>query len=246
MANCVEVRLKGRLGRFDLDVAFSLPPAGVTGLVGPSGSGKSTLLRALAGLERLDGHVRVGEAVWQDGARFEPPHKRAVGYVFQHSALLPHLSVRGNLLYVTRRARAAPGALEAAVERFGLTSLLERSPERLSGGERQRVGLARALLSQPRLVLLDEPLSSLDVAARAELLQQLRTALSDVGVPSLYVSHDPAEVAQLTDRVLSLNAGRLGPPPCEPLHDRDALAGLPEDRVLALARAALRAGIAPS
>ena len=237
----LQARLSGRLGAFVLDVALEAGE-GITALVGPSGSGKSTVLRGLAGLERLSGKVRVGDEVWQDERRFAPPHRRAVGYVFQHAALLPHLSVRANLDYGRRRAGVGPAETDRVAALLSLEPLLERSPARLSGGERQRVALGRALLAAPRLLLLDEPLSGLDAEAKAALLPELRRALQTAAVPVIYVSHDPGELAQLADRVLSLRAGRIVEPATQA---SDPLAGLDAERLQGLARAAVRAGLSP-
>ena len=235
-------RLRGRRGAWTLDAELHAPAGEVTALVGPSGAGKSTLLRALAGLERMAGEVRLGEDAWQDAARFAPPHRRAVGFVFQHGALLPHLSVRANLEYGRRRARAPAAELDAAVALLGLEPLLERSPARLSGGERQRVALGRALATAPALLLLDEPLTGLDAAAKAELLPQLRAVLARLAAPVVYVSHDPAEVTRVADRVLHLRAGCVTESAAEPA-DAARLQGLSPADVERLAAAALRAGL---
>lgn len=231
-------RLNGCVGGLALDVSLEAPAGAVTGLLGASGAGKTTLLRALAGLERLEGEVACDGETWQDGRRFVPPHRRGVGYAFQHSALLPHLTAAGNLAYAARRSGSA--AIEPVADLMGLQGLLDRRPERLSGGERRRVAVARALLARPQLVLLDEPLTGLDPAARADLLPRLRGALTGLSVPVVYVSHDPAEVRKIADRVLRLAGGRLSPVAA----DADPLAGRSEAEVAALARAALRAGLA--
>ena len=206
----VAVALKGRIGALDLDVAFTVAQGQVAALIGPSGAGKTTVLRAIAGLERLVGGVSVAGEVWQNTQRFLPPHKRAVGYVFQDAALFSHLSVASNLRFGASRARGPALIDEAAVvELLSLSPLLGRSPARLSGGEGQRVALGRALLSQPRLLLLDEPVSSLDPDGRAEVLEALEAVHRALAIPVLYVSHDRAEVARLAGQVLSLDAGRI-------------------------------------
>jgi molybdate transport system ATP-binding protein len=210
----IVARFRGTLGAFELDAGFEAPMAGITALFGPSGSGKTTVLRCVAGLQMLaDGLLSVGGEIWQDGEVFRPSHQRSVGYVFQEASLFPHLSVRRNLLYGRRRALRR-GAREAArlddvVALLGIEGLLERSPLRLSGGERQRVAVGRALLSQPRLLLMDEPLAALDRMSKDEILpyfQALHTALS---IPVLYVSHDLAEVERLADHLVLLEAGRV-------------------------------------
>lgn len=207
MNDGVVARLAGRVGRFALDVALEAPAGGVTALVGPSGSGKTSVLRGLAGLVRLPGEVIVGGTVWQDARRFVPTHRRRVGCVFG-DGLLPHLSVAGNLAYAARRA-PAPGDRAAIVERTGLAGLLGRLPATLSGGEAQRAAIARALVSNPRLLLLDEPLSALDGEGRAALSDYLAGLLPTLGMPVILVSHDLGEVARLADRVVRLRDGRV-------------------------------------
>jgi molybdate transport system ATP-binding protein len=206
----IQAQFKGRLGGFVLDVALEAPETGVTVLFGPSGSGKTTLLRCLAGLTRLEGRLQVGGEVWQEGRRFTPPHRRRVGYVFQDAALFEHLSVRGNLLYGRRRAGLAKDAeFDRLVDLLGLEPLLERGPAKLSGGERQRVAIGRALLSAPRLLLLDEPLASLDAARKAEVIPYLDALKREAGLPVFYVTHDVTEAARLGDRMLMLRGGRI-------------------------------------
>lgn len=208
----IEARFSGQLGDFTLDAELSTPAAGVTVLFGPSGCGKTTLLRCLAGLERLPGRLVVEGEVWQDEARFLPAHQRPVGYVFQEASLLAHLSVRRNLLFGFQRTRDEQRInLDQVVSLLGLDHLLERGVARLSGGERQRVAIGRALLSQPRLLLMDEPLASLDRARKAEVLPYLERLHSDLAIPILYVTHDPAEAARLGDRQITLSEGRTGP-----------------------------------
>ncbi|MFP4616265.1 MAG: molybdenum ABC transporter ATP-binding protein [Thiohalorhabdus sp.] len=198
---------------FRLEAAFEAPPRGVTALFGPSGSGKTTALRCVAGLERApEGYLEVGGAVWQDekAGVFRPPHRRGVGYVFQEAALLPHRTVAGNLAYGYRRARG-PRRLDWAevVELLGLEPLLERRPAGLSGGERQRVAIGRALLANPVLLLLDEPLSALDRAAKAEILPYLERLRDRLAIPVLLVSHAMDEVARLADHLVLLEGGRV-------------------------------------
>lgn len=207
-------RFRGTLGSFHLDVAFDAPGRGVTALFGPSGCGKTSVLRAVAGLHRLaDGFFAIGGDVWQDGAAFRPVHHRPIGYVFQEASLFPHLSVRRNLDYGRRRALKG-GAEETIrfddiVDLLGLARLLDRAPGALSGGERQRVALGRALLSQPRLLLMDEPLSALDRFAKDEILPYFDRLRDSLGLPTLYVSHDINEVERLADHVVLMAAGRV-------------------------------------
>jgi molybdate transport system ATP-binding protein len=246
MSGTIRFDLQGRFGAFRLDARAEVPASGVTALVGPSGAGKTTLLRCLAGLARAEGEVQVGEALWQGSGRFTPPHRRGVGYVFQEPSLFPHLSVRRNLLFAARRAPASsPGlGFDEVVSIMGLGALIDRSPAALSGGERQRAAVARALLSRPVLLLMDEPLSSLDADAKAEVLPFLDDLHSRLALPILYVSHDAGEVARLADRVLRMDHGRLQGPFEAP--GDDALAGLDPAQVRALARAALAAGLEPA
>ncbi len=210
----IVARFRGTLGTFHLDAGFEAPMEGVIALFGPSGCGKTTVLRCIAGLQMLpDVHLSVGGEIWQDGAVFRPPHERSVGYVFQEASLFPHLSVRGNLLYGQRRAlrRGAEVAvrLDDVVALLGIEDLLERSPLHLSGGERQRVAVGRALLSQPRLLLMDEPLAGLDRLSKDEILPYLEALHDALSVPILYVSHDLAEVERLADHLVLLDAGRV-------------------------------------
>lgn len=209
----LHAKLAWRRGDMALDVDVTLPPAGITALFGPSGAGKTSCLRAIAGLERgSEGRVTFGDRVWQDNAHrvFVPPHRRRLGYVFQEPSLFVHRSVAGNLDYGFRRAgRPAHLDREGLIERFGLNALLDRRVSALSGGERQRVSMVRALLSDPALLLFDEPLSALDAAARSDLLgclENLRTALD---IPMIYVSHNIDEVARLADHIVLLDQGHV-------------------------------------
>ena len=209
--------LRARLLRshpgFTLDVDLELSGRGVTALFGHSGSGKSTCLRLIAGLERSPGTVvEVNGETWQDDALgiFVPVHRRALGYVFQDAALFPHLSVSQNLDYGRKRRPASrPVDANALVELLGIGPLLERRPDTLSGGERQRVAIARALLAGPRLLLMDEPLASLDPARKREILPYLERLHESLEIPVLYVSHSVDEVARLADHLVVLESGRV-------------------------------------
>ncbi|MES9854136.1 MAG: molybdenum ABC transporter ATP-binding protein [Candidatus Thiodiazotropha sp. L084R] len=208
----IEVQIKNRLGDFELDVSFTAPAQGVTALFGSSGSGKTSVLRAIAGLERpSEGLVRINDEIWQDQKRFVPIHRRALGYVFQEASLFPHLSVRRNLEYglhrVAEKERQIP--FHDVVELLGIAAFLKRETHKLSGGERQRVAIARTLLTSPRLLLMDEPLSALDHGAKQIILPYLESLHDEFGIPSLYVSHDPNEVARLADRMVLLEHGRV-------------------------------------
>jgi molybdate transport system ATP-binding protein len=208
----IAVKLQNRLGDFDLDVAFEAPAKGITALFGRSGSGKTSVLRAVAGLYRAPGAmIKINDEVWQDGRRFMPTHQRPLGYVFQEASLFPHLSVRRNLEYGMRRiaARERQIKFDDVVELLGITPLLQRATVRLSGGERQRVAIARALLTSPKLLLMDEPLSALDHGAKQAILPYLESLHDEFAIPSLYVSHDPNEVAHLADHMVLMDKGRV-------------------------------------
>jgi molybdate transport system ATP-binding protein len=199
---------------FALDVAFEVPGEGVTALFGPSGCGKSTILAAVAGLMRPDAGrmVRAGETLFDAAAGvFVPPERRRCGVVFQDARLFPHLTVAANLRYGLSRAPAdAPGpGFGEVVDLLGIAALLDRRPGRLSGGERQRVALGRALLSRPRLLLMDEPLAALDLARKAEVLPFLARLRARAGLPILYVTHALDEVDALADTLVLLEAGRV-------------------------------------
>ncbi len=210
--NGVSVNLRNRLGNFKLDIAFDAPARGVTALFGRSGSGKTSVLRAVAGLEQGGrGRIRFNGHIWQDDNRFVPTHQRPIGYVFQEASLFPHLSVKQNLEYGWRRIpkNRRRIAFDEAVELLGISPLLGRAPSLLSGGERQRVAIARALLTSPRLLLMDEPLSALDSNAKQAILPYLERLHDELAIPSLYVSHDPNEVARLADHMILLDQGKI-------------------------------------
>ncbi|MGD9804981.1 MAG: molybdenum ABC transporter ATP-binding protein [Hyphomicrobiaceae bacterium] len=214
-ARTIGVNLAGQLGSFLLEAVFDVPARGVTALFGPSGCGKTTVLRCLAGLQRLPGRVAIGDDVWQDSGAgiFRPPHERHVGYVFQEASLFAHLSVRDNLLYGARRVERSrrgngPG-LDDVVDLLGIERLLDRATTALSGGERQRVAVGRALLSEPRVLLMDEPLSALDRMTKDEILPYFERLHEQLSLPILYVSHDLAEVERLADTLVLLQAGRV-------------------------------------
>ena len=210
----LEVQLRHNLGAFTLDAAFTAPTPGVTVLFGPSGSGKSTVLQAVAGLLRPNqGRVVLDSAVLLDTARgtHVDAARRGCGVVFQDARLFPHLSVRTNLQYGARRAaRDATGpGFDEVVNLLGIAPLLARRPRHLSGGERQRVALGRALLSRPRLLLMDEPLAALDVPRRAEIMPFLQRLRDQAAMPILYVTHDLREVDRLADTLVLMDQGRV-------------------------------------
>jgi molybdate transport system ATP-binding protein len=196
---------------FELSVDLALPGEGVSALFGRSGSGKTTLLRCIAGLERAAGHLRVNGEVWQQGRRLLPTHERPIGYVFQEASLFGHLSVRENLNYGYRRIPAAARHVrfDETVALLGIGEFLDRPALQLSGGQRQRVAIGRALLTSPRLLLMDEPLASLDLQAKSEILPYLERLRTQLDIPVLYVSHSPDEVSRLADHLVLLEAGRV-------------------------------------
>ena len=210
----MSLRIKASLARegFTLDVDCAIPLAGVTALFGRSGCGKTTLLRIAAGLERVPGgEVVFGDLVWQQGGRFVPLHRRRIGLVFQEPSLLPHLSARGNMLYGYRRTPEGERRmhLPEVADMLGIGDLLDRPVDRLSGGQRQRVSLGRALLTSPNLLLLDEPLSALDTQTKREIMPFLARLAAEAGVPMVMITHAPAEVERLADRVAFMRDGRI-------------------------------------
>ena len=197
---------------FTLDIDLNIPSRGVTAIYGHSGCGKTTLLRAIAGLERCnEGFLKIGDMVWQDGHFFMPPEKRSLGYVFQEASLFSHLNVRKNLEYGLKRVPQHENkvSLEQAIELLDISDLLERHVEQLSGGERQRVAIARALATSPKILLMDEPLSALDLVRKHEIMPYLESLHDELKIPVLYVSHAPGEVARLADHLVLLEKGQV-------------------------------------
>lgn len=208
----LQVDISAQRGAFRLNAGFSCATPGVTALFGRSGSGKSTLVAALTGLlPGVTGRVQLGGEIWLDTQRGirVPAERRRIGCVFQDSRLFPHLSVQGNLDYAQSRARDRPAFVgrEALIDVLGIGALLTRRPATLSGGERSRVALARALLSQPSLLVLDEPFANLDLARREEVLPYLERLRDDMGLAIVYVSHQYDEVLRLAGQVVLLDAG---------------------------------------
>ena len=209
------VRFDGKVtrGDFELDVAFDVAPGEVLGVLGPNGAGKTTLLRAIAGLEHLSrGSVVVHSQVWQDEAIALPPEGRAAGVVFQDYRLFPHLDVRDNVAFAARAAGVPKAEARARaatwLTRLGLAELARRRPAQLSGGQSQRVALARALATEPRVLLLDEPMAALDAGARIDVRAFLREHLTAFAGPVVLVTHDPLEAMVLADRLLVIEGGR--------------------------------------
>jgi len=208
----ISVTLRHRFPAIRMDIAFEVASPGVTVLFGPSGSGKSTIINAAAGLLRPDiGVIEIDGRVLADtrSGVWLPPERRRAGMVFQDSRLFPHMSVATNLRFGMRRV--APGAIhfDDVVSLLGIGALLDRRPHTLSGGERQRVAIGRALLAQPRLLLMDEPLASLDAARKAEILPYLTRLKTALKLPILYVTHAMDEAAQLADSMVLLDAGQV-------------------------------------
>ena len=214
--NLIEAKFYLPRRNFLLDVQFTLPAHGICAIFGASGSGKSTLLRCMAGLERApNGYCKIHQHIWQDEKIWLPTHQRPIGYVFQEASLFPHLTVNQNLQYGVRRIPTPqhdPQHDNVASHIFQLLDiehLLPRKPHKLSGGERQRVGIARALIIQPQLLLMDEPLSALDDARKQEILPYLERLRDELSIPILYVTHSRHEVMRLADHILLLDQGRI-------------------------------------
>lgn len=198
--------LRARLGAFTLELAHDFAPTGITALFGPSGAGKTSLLRIIAGFERAEGRISYRGARWLEDGRATPPHRRSIGYVFQEARLFGHMTVAGNLRFAARRARADLAPTVAALD---LEPLLARRPATLSGGERQRVAIGRALLTRPKLMLMDEPMAALDLRRKAALIPAIAALPREFGVKVIYVAHALEEVTQLADRMVVLDQGRL-------------------------------------
>ena len=206
----IDARFLLRRPGFCLDVAFTLPAQGLTVIQGASGSGKTTILRCIAGLEQADeGHLMVLGKCWQDAHTMMPTYRRPIGYVFQEDSLFEHLTVQGNIVFGCRDRSCLPDSLLPLIETLGITHLLHRRPAALSGGERQRVAIARAMAVSPTLLLMDEPLSSLDPERKAEILPYIEQIRDAHKTPILYVTHDAAEAARLATRLIRVEAGRI-------------------------------------
>jgi molybdate transport system ATP-binding protein len=207
------VKVEKKLGDFSVNVSFT-SDSGATALFGPSGAGKTTIINMVAGLLKPDrGRIELdGDALFDDTAGIDvPASRRRIGYVFQEGRLFPHMSVKHNLGYGRWMSghAADPVGFDHIVELLNIGSLLDRRPGRLSGGERQRVAVGRALLMRPRLLLLDEPLASLDAPRKRDILPYFERLRDEAIVPIIYVSHDAAEVRRVAKRVIRLEAGRV-------------------------------------
>jgi len=211
VTNNIIAQFRLNRGDFQLTSEMTLPYRGVTALFGKSGSGKTTILRCIAGLEKAQGRLQVGEQIWQNDDVFIPPHQRAVGYVFQDSNLFPHLTVAKNLNYALKRQLSRDNALsfDEVTGLLGIQEYLQRMPSELSGGQRQRVGIGRALLSNPKIMLMDEPLASLDLHSKAEILPYLNQLHNRLDIPIIYISHVPEEFVTFADFMVLLDAGKV-------------------------------------
>lgn len=208
----IDVDIGQRLGAFHLEVKFSAA-APIVGLFGRSGSGKTSVVNAIAGIGKPQhGSIRINDTVLFDAARRInlPPDKRRVGYVFQDALLFPHMDVASNLLYGQRLRPSADRFIdeERVVDLLGLRALLHRKPLALSGGERQRVAIGRALLAQPRILLMDEPLAALDIPRKTEILEYIERLRDELDIPIVYVSHSVIEITRLADTVVVLSDGK--------------------------------------
>ncbi|WP_448546902.1 molybdenum ABC transporter ATP-binding protein [Thalassotalea fusca] len=195
-----------------LDVDVKLPGRGIIAVFGASGSGKTTLLRCIAGLERPQrGELIVNDSVWQSADQYTPTHKRPLGYVFQEASLFPHLSARQNIAYAIKRAeeKVSEKFYQHVVDILGIGEILERYPDQLSGGERQRIAIARALVIKPKVLLMDEPLASLDYARKQEVLPYLERLHKSIDIPIIYVSHSMDEIMRLADYALVMQQGKV-------------------------------------
>ena len=210
----IEIDVSRRLDQFEIDVEIAVEASGITALFGQSGAGKTALVNMLAGLLKPDrGRIAVAGQVLFDAARGIdlPPERRRLGYVFQEDRLFPHMSVRANLDYGARRAPAAERriGLDQVVDVLDVGALLQRRPRTLSGGEKQRIAIGRALLANPRLLLMDEPLASLDAARKNEILPFIERLNAEFAVPIIYVSHSAEEIVRLADTLVLLSNGRV-------------------------------------
>lgn len=212
--SAIQTRIHVNFPDYILDVDLVLPGKGITGIFGDSGAGKSTFLRAIAGLKRpANSRIVIHDEIWHDDSQgvFIPPYQRALGFVFQDAALFPHLTVRKNLQYgqkrIPKHQQHIP--LDYVIDLLGIGHLMERKPDMLSGGEKQRVGIARALATSPRILMMDEPLASLDMKRKAEIIPYLNRLNEELEIPILYVSHAFDEIIRLADHLVLLENGKV-------------------------------------
>ncbi len=201
----IKKKLHGANGEMLLDIDLSIKEGDFVALAGQSGSGKTTLLRILAGLEKAEGSITIGDQVWLDKTTLLPPQKRQIGFVFQDYALFENMSIEENLLFVNRDRELA----ELLLAKTHLSELKKRRPATLSGGQKQRVALCRAMMNRPKLLLMDEPLSALDPEMRTTLQQEILTLHREFGTTTIMVSHDPSEIYRLASRVVVLELGKI-------------------------------------
>jgi len=201
----ISKKLFGSSGKMDLSVDIKIKEHSFVALAGQSGSGKTTLLRILAGLEKAEGNITVKNELWLEGKHSLATQKRGIGFVFQDYALFPNMSVEKNLLFVNKDRALATKLLEMT----DMIELKERLPSSLSGGQKQRVALCRAFMKQPKLLLMDEPLSALDTTIRTKLQHDILALHKEFGTTTLMVSHDPSEIYRLANRVVVLNLGEI-------------------------------------
>lgn len=213
----IDLRFKQRFTDFDLDIQACLPSSGITAIFGRSGAGKTSIINAVSGLKNPDsGSISINDRVLFDSQQNInlAVDKRDIGYVFQESRLFPHYKVKGNLLYGVKSGayfakKALPDNFERVVELLGLSELLDRYPADLSGGEKQRCAIARALLSEPKVLLMDEPLASLDLPRKKEVMPFLESLAQDIQIPILYVTHSLDEILHLADHMVLMESGRV-------------------------------------
>jgi molybdate transport system ATP-binding protein len=204
----LHVSIRKKLKYFDLDIALSCQDEELLAAIGPSGSGKTTLVRMIAGLEKPDaGYISYGDEVWFDSSQriHVPPQKRRLGYVFQDYTLFPHLTLRENAAFAAKDRRRADDLLDL----FGISHLRDRKPNRVSGGERQRCAICQALARNPRVLLLDEPFSSLDFMTRRKLREDVKRLRNEITFPIVYVTHDIHEAFSLADEILPVVEGKI-------------------------------------
>ena len=210
----IDISIRTPLEHFPLNINLRLPSKGISVLFGPSGCGKTTILRCIAGLHKANNaNIKLDDSIWQNAHRFEKTYRREIGYVFQEPCLFPHLSVKENLCFGLKRQTDLTSKLaitfNEVVELLGLEHLLVRWPKHLSGGEKQRVAIGRALLSQPKVLLMDEPLSALDQAAKADIIPYIAALNTRLAIPIIYVTHSHAEVESLADYIVLLEKGTV-------------------------------------